>query len=49
MIGYFGFDVIDIKIVELEYLLNWIKFEFFFVRRQLYEFKVLKIDDIVFY
>ncbi len=49
MIGYVGFNVTDNKIVELEHLLNRIKSEFSFARRQLYEFKTSKTEDIIFY
>lgn len=49
MIGYSGFDVTNKKIAELEHLLNRIKSEFSFARRQLYEFKTSITDDIVFY
>lgn len=49
MIGYPGFNVTDKKIAELEHLLNRIKSEFAFARRQLYEFKTSKTDDMVFY
>ena len=49
MIGYLGFKITNKKIVELEHLLNRVKSEFSFARRQLYEFKTTQTDDIIFY
>ncbi|GAB5417846.1 MAG: hypothetical protein Crog4KO_24060 [Crocinitomicaceae bacterium] len=48
-IGYPGFSVTNMKIVELEHLLNRIKSEFSFARKQLFEFKTSQVDDFMFY